>query len=365
MRENDVVVKISGGRSYSILTGSDLQGEIVDSIRDISSGGRTLVVTDRNVARIYLDEFVKSVKKSGSNISAEILPSGESRKNFAAYRRLIDRLAEIDDRRDLMVVAFGGGVVGDLAGFAAATYRRGIPLIQVPTTLLACVDSSVGGKTGFDLPQGKNLVGSFYQPKKVVVDTNYLASLPKRELRAGMAEVIKYGVIMDAQFLCVLKREMNELLNRDTKKLSSCIQKCCRLKAQVVSQDEHDTNDVRAILNFGHTFAHAIETACGYRRYRHGEAVGVGMVCAADLSARLGLLKRAECVFIEEIVKMAGLPTTISGAEPDAIVRFMSKDKKTKSGKLRFVLIDGIGHAFVSEAPTIPEVKTVLIKRMA
>jgi len=365
MTSKEIKVNISGGRGYSILVGSGIESEIGRAVEEISTNSRTLIVTDVNVARKYLEGLKKALRGTGTDTHAEVLPAGERFKNIVCYRRLIERLAVLDDRRDLIVIAFGGGVVGDMAGFAAATYRRGIPLIQVPTTLLACVDSSVGGKTGFDLPQGKNLVGSFYQPKKVIANMDYLEGLPEREFRAGMAEVIKYGVIMDSTFFGTLERNMIELMNRDINRLVSVVEKCCRLKAKVVTKDEHDKNDVRAILNYGHTFGNAIEAACGYRRYRHGEAVGIGMLCAADLSEKLSFVSSNVAERIEYLVASAGLPISISGASLDALMDFMVKDKKTRGGKLRFVVLDRIGHAFVSDKPEKNEIRSALKKRMS
>ncbi|MFA6449964.1 MAG: 3-dehydroquinate synthase [bacterium] len=364
MKTKEIIVKPKGGREYPIRIGAGAVKSVAVEARAISKSCRALVVTDKNVAKFHIDTLMKSLRAARIDAEAEIIPSGERYKNFSAYQRLISRLASIDDTRDTIVIAFGGGVVGDLAGFAAASYRRGIPLIQVPTTLLSCVDSSVGGKTGFDLPEGKNLVGAFYQPRAVVADLDFLITLPKRELRAGMAEVIKYGFIMDAPFVSELESEMDKMLELDREAMAAAVERCCRLKAKVVAADERDDRDIRAILNFGHTFAHAIEAACGYRNWRHGEAVGVGMVCAADLSVILGLLKSDDAERIERLVIATGLPVTITGAKPDELLEFMTKDKKTKGGKLRFILLNRIGRAFVSDTPGVKDIKEVLNKRI-
>lgn len=358
-----VIVKPGGGRDYPILIGNCLMTCLGDIIKDISPDCRVLLVSDKKVAALYLDSAVEGMKSGGADVHTEILPTGERHKNFRAYGRLIRKLAGLDDARDLVVAALGGGVVGDAAGFAAATYRRGIPLIQIPTTLLACVDSSVGGKTAIDLPEGKNLVGAFHQPRAVLADLDALSTLPSRELRAGMAEVIKYGFIMDSKFTARLEKKMDTLLELDPGELARIVKRCCELKAKVVKADERDTKGARAILNFGHTFAHAIETACGYSRYRHGEAVGAGMVCAAELSERTGMLEKGGARRVEELVAAAGLPVEIDGADAAGLVRLMQRDKKTLGGKLRFVLLDEIGSARL--VPDVPErdVRAVLKKR--
>jgi len=316
-----------------------------------------LIVTDRNVAVLHIEPLLDAVRRAGMDADAFIIPSGERFKTFATWKRIIERLSEMDDKRDLVVCALGGGVVGDLAGFAAASYRRGISYVQIPTTLLACVDSSVGGKTGFDLPRGKNLVGAFYQPECVIADPALLTTLPMRELRCGMAEVIKYGFVMDAPFIGRLEKNMGGLLDLEPAAVSSAIERCCRLKARVVAQDERDTSGVRAILNFGHTFGHAMEAACGYGRYKHGEAVAVGMVLAAELSVKLGMISKRDSERLERLVETAGLPTRIRGAEPEELLPFMRRDKKTRAGKLRLVLLESAGRAVVADAP--PE-KTIL-----
>lgn len=359
----ELMVNPGKGREYAIRIGSGLSRRLSNNVREISENCRVLVVTDKNVGGIHLGAALKGLEGRGIDPNAEVLPVGEKHKNFASYRRLIERLAELDDERDLIVVALGGGVVGDLAGFAASSYRRGIPLIQAPTTLLACVDSSVGGKTGFDLPEGKNLVGAFYQPRVVVIDLDVLGTLPASGFRSGMAEVIKCGLIVDAPFAMRLERRMGELLALKRGPLADAVERCCRIKARIVGRDERDTKDIRAVLNFGHTFAHAIEAACGYGRYNHGEAVGVGMVCAAELSEKMGLIHKDDVVWIERLVVKAGLPTGIVGAAPDKLFEFMKRDKKTRAGKLRFVLLERIGRAFVSDAADEKDIRVVLKER--
>lgn len=352
MKKNEITLETltvspGGSKPYPIIIGRNLGGCVAENASKISGKSRILVATDRIVGDLYLAPTLKSLKSAGLDAHSVVIPSGERYKNFKSYQSIISKLAELDGLSDLVVVALGGGVVGDLAGFAAATYRRGIPVIQVPTTLLASVDSSVGGKTGLDLKEGKNLVGAFYQPRAVIIDLGCLSTLPPRELRAGMAEVLKYGYIMDAPFSNWLRGNMDKLLSLDTAATAAAVKKCCALKAKVVKADERDDKGVRAILNFGHTFAHAIEGACGYSRYRHGEAVAIGMVCAARLSCEMGLLEQKNVALIEKDIKSAGLPTEIRGATAKDLLSFMKKDKKSAAGKMKFVLLDKMGHAVV------------------
>jgi 3-dehydroquinate synthase len=360
----ELKVRPGPGREYPILIGNGILRKLPEHIRRISGSCRVLVVTDKNVGRFHLKPVMKNLSGAGIDAEAEELPVGERYKNFGSYQKIVRRLAGLDDARDLIVVAFGGGVVGDLAGFAAATYRRGIPLIQAPTTLLACVDSSVGGKTGFDLPQGKNLVGSFYQPNLVLIDLDTLKTLPAHEFQSGMAEVIKYGLILDERFFARLEREIVMLPAHDSAPLAAAVERCCAIKAKVVGRDERDTKGVRAMLNFGHTFAHAIEAACGYATYSHGEAVAVGMICAAELSARSGYLKSNDLERIERLIEKAGLPNKIKGSTADELIEYMQRDKKTRTGKLRFILLERIGRAFVSDAPPLKDIRAVLKKRI-
>jgi 3-dehydroquinate synthase len=364
LKTDELKLNLAGGRGYPISIGAGASKTVAGRVSSLSRNCRAFIVTDKNVARAHLEPIAYGLKSAKIDFYVEILPPGEKQKNFNTYKRLIGGLAALDDTRDLVVIALGGGVVGDLAGFAAATDRRGVPLIHMPTTLLACVDSSVGGKTGIDLPEGKNLVGSFYQPRAVIIDTDFLTTLPKRELRCGVAEVIKYGFIMDAPFAGRLEKNMEKLLDLDRDELGFAIKRCCALKAKTVTADERDEKGVRAILNFGHTFAHAIETARGYGRYRHGEAVAVGMICAAELSMKLGLLDESAVERIEKLIACTGLPTQIEDASPDELIKIMVKDKKTRAGKLRFILIDRIGHAFISDAPLAADVRAVLKKRI-
>jgi 3-dehydroquinate synthase len=309
-------------------------------------GERVAIVTNETVAPLYLKTLVAALP--GIHPVDIILPDGEEHKTLAVWSGIFDRLLEAHCDRRTTIIALGGGVIGDIAGFAAACYQRGVPLIQVPTTLLAQVDSSIGGKTAVNHPLGKNMIGAFYQPRAVIIDTDTLGTLPDRELRAGVAEVIKYGLIRDAAFFIWLEQNMSQMLSRDTEALAQAIARSCRNKAEVVARDERESGP-RAVLNFGHTFGHAIETGIGYGKWLHGEAVAAGMVIAADVSRRLGWLSRADCDRIEAIIAAAGLPVRIPAALDETRLReLMSVDKKVDAGRLHFVLLEGIGRATVT-----------------
>jgi 3-dehydroquinate synthase len=334
-----------GERAYAIHIGEHL----------LSSAGLILphldlpkvaIVTNTTVAALYLQQLAETLRAGGVNVISIVLEDGERHKDWATLNRIYDALLERRCDRKTTLIALGGGVVGDLAGFAAATYMRGIPFIQVPTTLLAQVDSSIGGKTGINHPLGKNMIGAFYQPRVVLADTAVLESLPPRELSAGMAEVIKHGLIRDGVFFAWLEQNMEKLLACDPQALAHAVRQCCEIKAAVVAEDERETG-VRALLNFGHTFGHAIESGLGYGKWLHGEAVGVGMVMAADLSRRMGFITRADVDRIIALLKRARLPIAPPGIAPGLLLELMSVDKKAEGGKLRFVLLDAIGAASV------------------
>jgi 3-dehydroquinate synthase len=329
-------------RSYPIYIGPALLAD-ADRWLPLLSGRQALIITDDNVAPLYLQRVRTALQ--GIDHACLVLPPGEDEKTLARFAEAIDALARLRANRDATVIALGGGVVGDLAGFAAACWMRGIAFVQMPTTLLAMVDSSVGGKTAVDLPQGKNLVGAFHQPRAVIADTDTLASLPERELRAGFAEVIKYGAIFDAGFLDWLEQQAEALLARDPEALAEAILRCCHYKAGVVARDETEQGE-RALLNFGHTFGHALETAAGYDGYRHGEAVALGMRVAARLSANLGRAPRADAERLERLLARFGLPLQIpSKFAPEYLLELMRLDKKTLSGRLRLILWQRAGAA--------------------
>ncbi len=329
-----------GDRSYPIVIGSDL----LDGGYDLSEyvrGPDCMVVSNETVAPLYFEKLLPNL--AGRAVASVNLPDGEAYKTVATMHTIIDRLVETGANRDTTVIALGGGVVGDIAGFAAACYLRGVNFIQVPTTLLAQVDSSVGGKTGVNHEKGKNLIGAFHQPQLVLIDTATLQTLPDRELRAGLAEVIKHGAISDAGFFAWLEANMAALLRRDPEALAHAIRRSCEIKAEVVAEDEREAGR-RAILNFGHTFGHAIEHCQGYGEWLHGEAVAAGMVMAAKLSGLPG----ADVERLAALIGSAGLPVEPPPIEADDWVRAMGLDKKVQGKKLRFVLLGAIGTSHVT-----------------
>ncbi|MCK7546003.1 3-dehydroquinate synthase [Marinobacter bryozoorum] len=335
-----------GDRSYPILIGAGLLGA-----RDLTAwvaGSRVMIVTNDTIAPLYLEATRRNFP--GCRVDEVVLPDGESHKNWEVLNRIFDALLENTHSRKTTLVALGGGVVGDMTGFAAACYQRGVDFIQVPTTLLSQVDSSVGGKTGINHPLGKNMVGAFHQPRGVLIDTDTLQSLPPREVSAGLAEVIKYGLIRDAGFLAWLEETMPRLVSLDAEALTEAIYRSCACKAEVVAQDERE-GGLRAILNLGHTFGHAIETWAGYGNWLHGEAVGTGMLMAADLSRRGGALTAADMDRVERLIRAAGLPVVPpAGMTPDDFMRLMAVDKKNVEGQLRLILLRSLGEAEVTEA---------------
>ena len=333
-----------GGRSYPILIGQGLLGERALFEQHLPARD-VLVVSNTVVAPLYLRALEAALEPR--RMVATVLPDGESHKTLANVERILDVLVANRFARDCAVVALGGGVVGDMAGFAAATYQRGVAFAQLPTTLLAQVDSSVGGKTGVNHPGGKNLIGAFHQPVVVVADTATLATLPPRELRAGLAEVIKYGLICDAGFFRWLEAHIDALLAGDPAALAHVIRRSCEIKAQIVGRDEREHGD-RALLNLGHTFGHAVESATRYKEWLHGEAIGAGLVMAARMSRESGSLSSEELDRVMRLVAHTGLPTHVSNVKPDVALEHMRIDKKVQAGRIRLVLLRGIGNAFVT-----------------
>jgi len=332
-----------GERGYAIHIGEGLladAGLILPQL-DLS---RVAIVTNATVAPLYLEPLTRALSARGVDAVSIVLEDGERYKNWATLNRIYDALLDHRCDRQTTLIALGGGVVGDLAGFAAATFMRGMPFIQIPTTLLAQVDSSIGGKTAINHPRGKNMIGAFYQPRLVLADTKVLESLPRRELSAGLAEVIKHGLIRDRAFFAWLEQNMNKLLACDQGALAHAVRRCCEIKAAVVAEDERETG-VRALLNFGHTFGHAIESGLGYGEWLHGEAVAAGMVMAADLSRRMGLVAGADVERVIALLKRAGLPVAPPDIAPGRLLELMGADKKAEGGKLRFVLLEGVGAA--------------------
>jgi 3-dehydroquinate synthase len=328
-------------RSYPILIGPDLLAEADLLARQLPARD-LLLVSNTTVAPLYAERVRASLP--GRRIVDVRLPDGEQYKTLEHVSRVLDVLVANRFGRDAIVLALGGGVVGDLAGFAAACYLRGVAFAQLPTTLLAQVDSSVGGKTGVNHPGGKNLIGAFHQPCAVIADTTTLRSLPPRELRAGLAEVVKYGLVFDLTFLDWIEANVDGLLGLDDEVLSCAIHRSCELKAEVVRRDEREAGD-RALLNLGHTFGHAIETATGYTEWLHGEAVATGMLIAADMSARMGMLSKADVARVRDLLRRIGLPLDAPRIGAASALDHMRVDKKVQSGRIRLVLLDGLGKA--------------------
>ena len=333
-----------GDRSYPILIGDGL---LIDANRvgGCIAARQLLLVSNTIVMPLYGDRVRAAL--GDRQIVDVVLPDGEQHKTLETVARILDVLVANRFARDACIVALGGGVVGDIAGFVAATYQRGIDFVQVPTTLLAQVDSSVGGKTGVNHPGGKNLIGAFHQPQAVIADTGTLETLPPRELRAGLAEVIKYGLICDAPFFAWLEGAADRLLARDPAALAHAIHRCCEIKAAIVARDEREQGD-RALLNLGHTFGHAIESATGYRGWLHGEAVGAGLAMAAAMSQHAGLLGAADVARVKNLLRHVGLPVAAPEVSAQAALAGMRIDKKAKAGRLRFILMRGIGQAFLT-----------------
>jgi shikimate kinase/3-dehydroquinate synthase len=332
-----------GERSYPIHIGPGILG--VDALYGAHlPGASAAVVSNDTVARLYLAPVRNALERCGAKVTSIIVPDGEGAKSWENVDRACGGLLAAGCGRDTLVVALGGGVVGDLAGFVAAVYQRGVPFIQVPTTLLAQVDSSVGGKTAINHARGKNMIGAFHQPRAVVADVATLSSLPDRELRAGVAEVIKHGAALDRAFFEWLERDIEKLLARDPAALAYAVRRSCELKADIVARDERESG-VRALLNFGHTFGHAIEAGAGYGAWLHGEAVAAGMVMAAELSLRERLLDEQGVKRVRELIGRAGLPVRGPAISPGRMAELMAVDKKATQGQVRFVLLEALGKA--------------------
>lgn len=338
-----------GERSYCIDIAAGLLDR-ADAFSGLPSASVAMIVTNDTVAPLYLERLRSSLAPHYRTVLHVVLPDGEAFKTWETLNRIFDALLGAACDRKTVLFALGGGVVGDMTGFAAAAFMRGVPFVQVPTTLLAQVDSSVGGKTAINHPLGKNMIGAFYQPRLVLCDLATLDTLPARELAAGLAEVIKYGPIADMQLFAWLEQNMDALLARDRAALAHAVRRSCEIKAAVVGADERESG-LRAILNFGHTFGHAIEAGLGYGEWLHGEAVGCGMVMAADLSARLGLVGSDFVARLQQIVQRAGLPLRSPAIGVDRFIELMRLDKKAHAGEIQFVVIDRVGQASVRPAP--------------
>lgn len=345
-------------RSYPVYIGRDLLSDSQLLARYVS-GSQVVIVSNETVAPLYMDKL-RTALGERSLLTEVILPDGEAYKTLDTLSSIFDQVMAAGHNRTTTFVALGGGVVGDITGFAAACYQRGVNFVQVPTTLLAQVDSSVGGKTAVNHPMGKNMIGAFYQPRAVLIDTNSLQTLPRRELAAGLAEVIKYGLICDAPFYQWLQEQMPKLLAREEAALAEAIERSCANKAQVVAQDERE-GGLRAILNLGHTFGHAIETAQGYGQWLHGEAVAVGMLLAVELSARRGLVPASEAAALRDLLLAAGLPVEPPrDMTPETFIELMGRDKKVVDGRLRLILLAALGEACIVDDVTPAELESLL-----
>ncbi len=358
-----------GPRAYEVRISSDDPaglGRFARAALDATWAGKAcrsaLLVTDDNVAGLPALPLCRdALASAGVGCRLAVLPPGEPTKSVAHAVALYDELVAMQADRHTLVVALGGGVIGDLAGFVAATFTRGLPLLMLPTTLLAQVDSSVGGKVGVNHPRAKNVIGAFHQPVGVWIDTDTLATLPDRELRCGLAEVVKYGVILDAAFFTMLETSAGAILARDSASLRSIIARCCELKADVVARDECEQTGVRAVLNFGHTVAHAIEAVAGYGgAFQHGEAVSAGMVAECLLAERLGWISSAVTARVRGLLERFGLPVTIAGLDLEGLLEAMGRDKKNQRGKVRFVLPRALGHVELTDAARPEDVRAVL-----
>jgi 3-dehydroquinate synthase len=336
-----------GERSYPVHIGTGLLGR-GDLIAPVLSRKSAAVVTNSTVAPLFLDRFAAALAREGVEVVRIVLPDGEDHKDWQTLDKVFDALLKARCGRDTTLVALGGGVIGDIAGFAAATYQRGVQYVQVPTTLLAQVDSSVGGKTAINHPLGKNMIGAFHQPRLVLADMDTLKTLPERELRSGLAEVIKHGLIRDAVFFAWLETNIERLLSRDAEALAHAVLRSVEIKAEVVAQDERESG-LRRVLNFGHTFGHAIETGLGYGAWLHGEAVAAGMAMATDLSRQLGYLSDADADRIRSLLERAGLPVAAKGIAPARMHQLMTVDKKVKEGRIHFVLLERLGTAILRD----------------
>lgn len=331
-------------RSYSIQIGTGNLPRLGHSVLALRPFSRAIIITDDNLHASHAAQSATALREVGLVVDQLAVPAGEASKCVASATHLWERMLELNCDRATIVVAVGGGVIGDLAGFVAATFARGLPFLQVPTTLLAQVDSSVGGKVGVNLPGAKNMVGTFWQPIHVLIDTATLATLPQREYLSGLAEVVKYGVILDAEFFAYLEAHVTELLDRRDEIVRQVVARCCELKALVVSQDEREETGQRAVLNYGHTFCHAFETLTGYASLLHGEGVAIGMLCASRLAERLGRIHADVTRRQLDLLLALGLPVQVPQLATQEVLATMARDKKSTKGRLNFVLPSRLGH---------------------
>lgn len=351
-------------RSYNILVGYDILKQIGACLKKLDIGNDAYIITNALIRKKYGKALGNVLKRSGFGIKFKVVPDTEKSKSIVTAASVIKDIALFDKKRRIFIIAFGGGVIGDLGGFVASIYKRGIPYIQVPTTLLAQVDSSIGGKTALDLSEGKNLVGAFYQPRLVFSDVKFIATLRARQMRSGLAEVIKYALIKDAKLFDYLERRYKDALGFDKAALDYIVARCSSIKAKVVQQDEREEKGIRTILNFGHTAGHAIEAAAGYKGYTHGEAIALGMLVASDMSRKLGLLGLASVERINSLIQRVGLPTNIRNVKLADVINAHYRDKKFIGARNRFVLLSGIGRTKIVENIPLDIIIESLKKRL-
>ena len=350
-------------RSYNIIAGSGILSRLGKYIKKLEVGNDAYVITNALIKNKYGRALEKTLKASGFKVKFKLVPDREESKSIRTSFLVIRDIARYDKRRHIFIIAFGGGVIGDLAGFVASIYKRGVPYIQIPTTLLAQVDSSIGGKTAVDLGEGKNLIGAFYQPRLVFSEVKFLSSLEKRQIRSGLAEVIKYGLIKDPRLFSYLEKSLKDALALKPLALEYIVKRCSSIKAAIVGRDEKEEKGLRTILNFGHTAGHAIEAASGYKAYNHGEAIALGMLIALDISRKLNLIGQAVSQRIETLIKAAGLPVRIEGVPLHKIINAHYHDKKFIGLKNRFVLIKGIGRTKIVENIPLKIIEEAIKKR--
>jgi len=334
----------SADNSYDILIDKALLNKVLLDLKKNNIGNRYLIITDSNIKELFGKKLLALMKKN--NLKADLISfkAGEQSKNLEVFKKLIQEAHELRLDRKSAILALGGGVVGDIAGFVAATYMRGINYVQIPTSLLAMVDSSIGGKVAVDLPTGKNIVGNFHQPKKVYIDVSLLKNLPKRELINGLAEIIKHALIRDRNLFDFINKNLNKILNKDESTLIQLIKRNCELKAEIVEKDEKESG-LRKLVNYGHTIGHALETLTNYKRYSHGEAIAIGMVLEGLIANKIGMLSKKELARQNNLIKKAGLPTELPDINANKIINELKKDKKVVGGKIEFVLLERIGKA--------------------
>lgn len=360
-------LKKTEDRTYNIVIDSNILDKVGKVVKDLNIGRDIFIITDKKVGRLYLKRVAKSFKSAGfSNVGTIQIPSGEMNKDWNTYGKILERLHNFDRHQEkkIIIVTLGGGVVGDIGGFVAGTYKRGMDYVQIPTTLLGQVDCGLGGKTGINLKEGKNLLGVFWQPKLVYMDLATLKTLDNREMRTGFSEVIKYGVIKDADLFSYIERHLDKILNYDFNCLKYIVLCCVRIKARITELDERDEKDIRIILNFGHTIGHAIEAATNYKIYKHGEAISIGMSCAGEIAWKLGLFSKNDLLRLDNLIEMAGLPKDIKRCSLSNIMNSMRHDKKFVGGVNRFVLPVRIGSVKIVEGIDEGLIRDVIGKRI-